>query len=493
MTATRTTRTTDRTTDKLIAQALEHHRRAEEARERLSRAARDFLNAAADAGRALQALKEREGHGNWMKFCKTSLPGMSHRTITNYMALADPANWARVQRRLEECPALSLREALRLLKDNPGKKPTRAADVLRLLKALSVGLDPRGWLEHSDHFLFRGGKLWTYNDWVRLTAPSPLDPEVQGAVRGRDLLAVMAQFRGDAKAIFTAKGNELSITTRRKGGGVVLEKDISPVLWKEIEKIGEPDEWLPLPADFADAVRTVADCTSDDESLPTLECVHLTPRFLEASDSTRAVRYRIRTGIPRPILTRPDSLRKIVPLGMTEVGLTKIDPTDDDSQPPRGWLHFRNASGLVLSCRYSEEEYPDFGESLAARGPTLTLPPGLQGAAEAARTFARDEYNLPDWVRITLTAEEIMLSAATLVRTHREDDPDELPSGVAPRVSFSQTLAVDSYDGEPLTFFIDPAALADVARRFSECEVSTKALVCRDDRLTFLASLSVAT
>ena len=60
---------------------------------------------------------------------------------------------------------------------------------------------------------------------------------------------------------------------------------------------------------------------------------------MEACDNYQAINFPLKTGFKKKILIRADSLKNVAAEGVSEYSET------------REWVHFRNATGLVMFCR----------------------------------------------------------------------------------------------------------------------------------------------
>jgi hypothetical protein len=143
-----------------------------------------------------------------------------------------------------------------------------------------------------------------------------------------------------------------------------------------VEGIEDPKEWIKLPEGFLDAVGIAQQCASTNESEFVLTCVHLHPKWIEACDQFQIVRYPIKTGLKESTLIRRSSLKSVVGMDVVELSQTE------------NWLHFRNPSGLLISCRRYSQTYPILDAFLDVKGAETTLPKGLESAIDKAQIFS---------------------------------------------------------------------------------------------------------
>jgi len=316
------------------------------------------------------------------------------------------------------------------------------ADLLQLLEAVQPGISPRGIIQQSNSFVFKDGYVMTYNDEVACRAKSILGKSVTGAVQEKPLLAILRKLVEDEIDVDVQDG-EMLVTGKKRRAGIRMDAEIE----LPIDKVEKPDDdkWKKLHEDFTEAVTMVQECASADQSHFVITCVHIHPKWIEATDNYQLTRYKIKTGISEPTLVKRDSLKYVTSLDMTEFAETP------------NWIHFRNATGLVLSCRRYMEQYPDIspimemGESHPA-----TLPKGLAEAAEKAQIFSSENGD-NDVVFVELVPGKLRIKG-------------QGTSG------WYQEVKRLTYNGDSMSFLISPTLLIELTKRHNECAISSDRL-----------------
>jgi len=255
-------------------------------------------------------------------------------------------------------------------------------ELLKVLESVVPGLSNREVLEQSTCFAFRGGRVFTFNDEVACTRSTELD--IEGAVKAEKLRSVLSQLPDDDVDIVVEsddKGTRLKIKCQGKRScGMPIEKTVALPI-DEVETPNDAD-WRELPDEFGDAVRIVHSCASRDQSQFDLTCVHMTGSFMEACDRFQMARYQIESGIDGDVLVRAASLKSVADLGMVEI-------CESDH-----WLHFRNRSGLIVSCRrFINDSYHDLSPYLQGSGDKIVLPGGLEEIIKRAEIFSVDNVD----------------------------------------------------------------------------------------------------
>lgn len=327
------------------------------------------------------------------------------------------------------------------------------SELLQKLTMVSPGLSPRDVIEQSACFVFLEDSVITYNDEVSCRQELPLD--VTGVVAAKPLLAILQKLSEDSLEVF-AEGGELIVKGRRRTVEIRMDKEVL----LPIKNVETPKQWRPLPEDFVDAINLVHPCAGSDESTFWATCVHLHPKWIEACDNFQMGRYSTPTGMKAPVLVKRDAIKHLVSLDMSETSETK------------SWIHFRNKTGLLFSCRRYLESFPDLSDYLKVKGTATTLPKGLSDAAERAEIFSSENVDA-NQVFIELLPGKLKIEGI----------------GVSGKYTETKKLA---YRGEAMKFLIAPQLLAELSRRYNECEIATERLKVNGGKHIYVACLEKA-
>lgn len=339
-------------------------------------------------------------------------------------------------------------------------------DFLRALESVEPGRTDKDTVAQSSCFVFLGGEVCTYNDELCCRAPSPLgELGAEGAaVPAGPLLEVLRRLTEEELDV-SLDGAALTVKGRGRRTKVRREREVSLPL-AGVERPVE-DSWRALHPDFGEAVGMVQHCTGKDSTRFFTVCVHLHPDWVEATDGLQFARWSLPTGVGGPTLVRQKSVRHVTHLGVTEAAET-----------PR-WLHFRNPSGLILSCRRHLDvgEFPSeaatsfLGE--ASEG-SLTLPASLQGALECAELFSKDGPG-DNLVEVKL-------------ERSRKGDMELRLRGEGLHGEHEERKSV-LYEGPPLGFLIAPRWLEMLVKKHPEVEIQRRRVVVRSGSYVYMASL----
>jgi hypothetical protein len=359
-------------------------------------------------------------------------------------------------------PRLTVNGAIKLLRlQGPRAQSASTAAVLQALQAMAPALARQGDQGDQGHcFAFQGGLVWACSDEVVACCPSPFGEEVAGAVPGQRLIDILRCFR-DADVHFTARPNRLVLKAGPRRAELVMDPEVT----LPVDSIALPTKWLPLPPHFGEAVNLVGRCTSQaKEGYAPIEelCVHVTPKWVEAYSSHQIARWRMKVPVAGDVLIRYSAARHVEPLGMTEMAETDA------------WIWLKNEAGLRLGIRRYVENYDPLDDHLDVRDTVpLRWPPGVVAAARAATVFSRDNPTGPEL--------EVILDHGKLTI-----------KGDGPAGSFRRRFSLPGYDGDKLSFLINPTMFADIVDRYEEVAVNEERLKVTGKRWVYLISASEA-
>ena len=328
--------------------------------------------------------------------------------------------------------------------------------LLSALESVSPGLASRELIEQSGCFVFRAGKVITFNDEVACSISSPLGNEVEGAVTAKPLLELLSKLTEDELDVKLADG-KLQIKGKGRRAEIVTDAEVK----LPVETVEIPEEWTKLEPDFLEGlgiVQSVAAAGKDANFV--LTCVHLHPDHLESCDNFQAVRYPVKTGVAESCLIRQVSVKHVPPLGMTELSVGDA------------WIHFRNASGLVLSCRRWQEQYENLDPIFDCDGPSVTLPGGLKEAVDKAKIFSSENVE-SDQVFVRLKDGRLLIRG-------------EGASG-----KFEEQRSV-KYDGDEVSFLIAPKLLVEITERTNDCVLGQGRLKIQTGKFVYVSCLGAA-
>ena len=324
--------------------------------------------------------------------------------------------------------------------------------LLEQLESVRPGLAAKDITEQSTYFIFKDKKVMTYNDEIFCSQESCL-PFV-GAVIAVPLLSLVQKIKED-KLEINFKDKKVTVKGKKKQAGIRMETKISA----PIESVESPSKWKKLPEDFAEAISIVQHCTSTDKTKFALTCIQLQSTCIEACDGYRAARYKIKMNLKSPVLIRKESLKHIISLEMAYFSKTK------------NWIHFRNASGLVLSCRLWIEDFPDISKMLKVKGTPIVFPKGLKDAVDKATIFSAENASDSQTI-VSLSTNKIMIKGTGDFGYYKE-------------------VKKAKYKGKNFSFGISPELLTDLLKRSKSCQVTSERLLMKTNKYSFITVLDI--
>lgn len=328
--------------------------------------------------------------------------------------------------------------------------------LLSALDAVQPGLSATNRIEQSGCFIFKSGRVQTFNDEVACRVRSPLKDKLEGAVPAKQLQALL-RLLPDEEVDVLSTPTKLIVKGKRSKTDLLMDAEV--VL--PVDEIEQPTAWGPLHKTFTEAVGMVEACASKDSDHFVATCVHVHPRRVEATDGFRIARYKLRTGLAAPTLVKRDSLKHIIGLDMTEVGVTD------------NWLHFRNPAGLEVSCRRHLDKFLDMTDGLKiSNAHAAVLPKGLGEVMKRAELFSAEDVDNNE-VTVTLKDNRIWVVGQSASGRHRE-------------------RRAMSWSGTPVSFVIPPKLLAEISERYNDVLISDTKIKVDGGRFQYVAAVGPA-
>jgi len=259
--------------------------------------------------------------------------------------------------------------------------------LIDLLTTVRPGLSSKEVVELSTAFLFRKGRVITFNDEVYVSAPLPdeLTEALDGiAVEAKPFYNLLLSTNSKDVKLKVLK-NELRVTGKGFKAGVRLYKSERPL---DIEL---PTRYKKFNTAILHALDICQLTASKDMSRPLITCVHVHPEFVEATDSYRLTTFPMETGVKKPFLIPARHIPNL--LAYDVLSYARQD----------GWLHFRNKNKVIFSCRTFEETYVDTTPAREKKGTRIQFTKKLIEILEAANVFLNDKHASEMYVEIKIT------------------------------------------------------------------------------------------
>lgn len=323
--------------------------------------------------------------------------------------------------------------------------------LLETLERVQFGVPPRETVSFSKCFIFRDGKVMTYDDEILCSAALPGKngqkdawKGITGAVEAQRLLDILRKIPEPELSLMQKKG-ELCIAVGKIKAYFRMEEIEGELPSDQVEK---PGEWLALPENFGEAIGLVQNCAKEKDSTFSRTCVHITKDYMEAYDNFQMIRLHIKNPkiTSESILVRKEAIKHIATLGMH-----RFSETDN-------WIHFKAKNGLVYSCRRWLEEYPDLSSYFAYQGREITFPKTLENMIDRANIFSQE---LADANRVKVDARGGKIHVTGIGVTGRLEEWDSL----------------DGFKDAELAFMISPTLLINIVKKNLSVQLSDSTLI----------------
>jgi DNA polymerase III sliding clamp (beta) subunit (PCNA family) len=315
---------------------------------------------------------------------------------------------------------------------------------IRLQEALEIvkpGLANKELIEQSTSFAFMNGKVITYNDEISISHPVE-GLELEGAILADNLYKFLGKVKKDDIDL-SVEENEIILTTGKAKAGLTLQTEIKLPLDEELNEKGR---WQKLPENFINDIAFVMTAAGSNMSQPLLTCVHIhNSGFVEASDSYRFARRQLSAEMPIGSVLIP---------ALSVVEITKLDPKPTRVAEGKGWIHFRNSTGTIISCRIFEDRYKDLSPFLKVEGTRVVFPEGLDEILARAMVFSKRDHMLEEEIVIIIKDKILKMAAKSDSGWFREET--DMPN----------------FKGEPIKFVITPYLLKGILSETKVCELT---------------------
>ncbi len=311
-------------------------------------------------------------------------------------------------------------------------------DFLRALNEVRPGLSVKPILEQAAAFVFKNGRVWTFNDEVMCSARSGLPKEFTAVVRAKLMLNLVQKAEEDTLTLACDKG-EFGISGKKWRSGLAAD----PEVLLDLKKVTMPkqDDWFPVADEFCEAVQLVQECAGKDQQQFVLTCVHIHPKWVEASDNSQIARFNCKTGVKEAILVRRDSVKPIPQYDITKMAVHE------------NWVHFGASNGTVISIARFADKFYDLTEMLGGEGVKVTLPKTLGDLTERAKLVSDETEE--DRVKVTLRQDRVTV--------HAKCDSGWFEAGQKAR-----------YAGPKFSFLISPKMLVSLVDKYPDAIIDTE-------------------
>jgi len=321
------------------------------------------------------------------------------------------------------------------------------------LNIVKPGLSSKEVVEQSTSFAFMGDRVITYNDEVSISHPIE-GLELEGAIHAEELYKMLGKLKKDEIDLSLTE-EEIIIKSGKTKAGLRLQSEIRLPL----EEIGETGKWKKITGDFLTALNFVKGACSSDMSKPVLTCVNLKKDgTVQSSDGFRIAVFNLeKIAIADELLIPASSINKIVDIKPTQIA------------EGEGWVHFKNETGTILSCRIFEDRFPDTSRFLDIKGDELNFPEHISDILDTASIFSTGAGN-DEKISIELSSGKIVMKGEN-------------------EYGWLEEKAKVDYEGEDISFNITPYLFRDILKQTTSGILSSTSIKFTGENWEYLALL----
>lgn len=331
-------------------------------------------------------------------------------------------------------------------------KRIKCRDLLSQLELAKSGLSAREFIEQSNHFVFKGGKVYSFNDEVLCCHST--DVPIEGALPAVPLLEVLSKMEEEELTV-EQRDKEVVFQGDNKKFAVVRDEQI----FLPIDQVEFPDSWKEVESEFVESVALALQCVGTDATKFLLTCVHMDDGYVEACDNTQLIRARCKTGIKESVIVRGVAMSSIAGLAVSHIGLTD------------NWVHFKCGDTFSISCRRYLDKYPSLDKLLQVDGHQVEIPRGLAEATRRASVFAVDQSS----------DKQLLVSLRNNLLKVK---------GSGQYGWYLETKEL-KYSGPTLEFLIAAELLAHISDNYTQATIGHNRLAVSGNNWTYVTSLAV--
>jgi len=328
-------------------------------------------------------------------------------------------------------------------------------DLIQVLESVSPGLGKT--VEQSDSYVFHKGDVFTYNGEVACRMKSPLN--ITGALKHNSIAKILPQLSDETLQV-KVENNTCKFIGKRKEIKVAFDSEIK-LPYAIVEKPKEAD-WITLPDNFLEALGLVLESIGDDEEKFLANCLHIHPKWVEGTDNTQIMRYRLKVGLNKPTMIKKGSIKNLLNINAQQVCETE------------NWIHFRSidTSPIMYSC-------------LKAVGTYLDLTPIVKIDVDKNITFPKNMSDMAD--RAAVPASEMGKAEAKVTVKLKEGKLMIVGSGVSAQYT---EWSKARYSGPDLEFQIPPKIFIELSKKFETVGINSNVLKVKSQDFVYMCSLA---
>lgn len=328
-------------------------------------------------------------------------------------------------------------------------KAIKKADLMVALDAVAPGLASKAIVEQTDCYIFDRSRVYTYND--RISISYPIDIGIRASVKAKDFFKVIKGVKEKIIKV-THEDDILLVNSRETEAG--LSTDVENTAAENmIEGLGlDSIDWKKakaVPKDFIDALKVCQFSVSKDMTSDNLFCVCVEGNTVLSTDNLRISLYT---------LEKEFSKKKQILIPYTSVQeLVKYEVTHYHVKD--NWIHFLMDNGATFSCILIMGEFDDYKEFMEFETHAeIELPEELPSTLADVEVMCDGDSRIEKECDVKIRKGEIEISAK------------KARGWIKKRIDF------EDYDGEELSFTVNPEFLREVLEHATIMKIGNSAV-----------------
>jgi len=326
----------------------------------------------------------------------------------------------------------------------------KRTELLEALSGVQPGLASKEIVEQTQSFIFKDGKVRTYNDQISISCPMDLD--IEGGVKAEELFKLLSKSKAKEIELETSD-NELLLKTKSSKAGIRLEETVL-----DMDVIEIPEKFYSLPEDFIEAIRFCLFSVGKDMTKEILTNLHVKENGISSCDNFRVTRCLMKDKVKKAFLLSSGAAQELVKYKPTKYGLAE------------GWLHFKCEGDILFSCRRMKGKYPDIESLLEVEGEEISLPKNIFSMLERASIFSKTQFKQDDVITIKIEKNKL--------RIHAKGEG-----------GWFKERAKIKYKGSEISFQTSPHFLMDMSKLLKSMTVGENSLKMEGDGFIHVVSL----
>lgn len=284
-------------------------------------------------------------------------------------------------------------------------------------------------VEKPQHFIFEGSSISIHNDFISVIVS--FDTGIEGAVNADLLLNILKKVEDDVLEL-----SEESSLIKIKGKNInigINKEECSKTITHDVEKI---KKWITLSDDVLNGIKLTLFSVSKNIDQGPLIGIYCNKNKIISCDNFRASVYKLDTPIRNKL---------IIPYYVVKL-LDKYkicEYYEDDI-----WIHFKNDTGLFLSCRKFVDFYPNTKDIFKIDGISMELPSEFVEIVDRVGVFSDNKNKQCNVVNIEISNNRLICKV--------NNDLGWIEEGIDIDINIDKNIS----------FYVSPKYLRDLLNQF---------------------------